>query len=230
MANHTTGNGRDLATVDTWIFDLDNTLYRLGPRLMAEVDGRMRAFVAEFLNVDPDEARRIQKQYFREYGLTLRGLMINHGLDPAAYSAALVELDLSEVAPDPALAAAIDRLKGRKIVYTNAFASHTRRMLDHLGLAGHFAAIHDIEAADYLPKPSDAAFAELVRRHAVDPARAVFVDDVAANLAPAARLGMTTVWVRTDAEWAKGVGAEPHIHHAVDDILAWLEARSGNRG
>lgn len=229
MSRITPGNGRDLAAVDTWIFDLDNTLYRLSPRMMAEVDGRMRAFVAEFLNVDLEEARRIQKQYFREYGLTLRGLMINHGLDPAAYAASLVEVDLADVAPDPALAAAIDRLSGRKIVYTNAFANHTRRMLDHLGLAGRFEAIHDIAAADYLPKPSDDAFAELVRRHGVDPARAVFVDDVAANLAPAARLGMTTVWVRTDADWAKGVGAEPHIHHAIDDVLAWLEAHVPRR-
>jgi putative hydrolase of the HAD superfamily len=226
MTRDPPGTGRDLGAIDTWIFDLDNTLYRLGPRLMAEIDGRMRTFVAEFLNVDHDEARRIQKQYFREYGLTLRGLMLNHGLDPADYAAALVELDLTEVVPDPSLAAAIGRLGGRKIVYTNAFASHTRRMLDHLGLVEHFAAIHDIEAAGYVPKPSDAAFAELVRRHGVEPARAVFVDDVAANLAPAARLGMTTVWVRTDAEWAKGIGAEPHIHHAVDDVLAWLEAQS----
>ena len=221
--------GRDPAAIDTWIFDLDNTLYRLSPRMMSEIDQRMCAFVSGYLNVDHAEARQIQKRYFREYGLTLRGLMINHGLDPAEYAASLHELDISDVVPDPTLAAAIDRLGGRKFVYTNAFSNHTQRMLEHLGLVERFEAIHDIEAANYLPKPSDEAFAELVRRHGIDPARALFVDDVAANLAPAARLGMTTVWVRTDAHWAQGVGAEPHIHHAVDDLLAWLEAKVPGR-
>jgi putative hydrolase of the HAD superfamily len=218
-----------LGAIDTWIFDLDNTLYRLSPRMMAEIDGHMRAFVADYLGVDAEEARRIQKNYFRRYGLTLRGLMIHHGLDPARYAAALVELDLADVVPDPALAAAIHRLPGRKIIYTNAFSNHSRRMLDHLGLAVCFECVHDIEAAGFLPKPSDEAFAELVRRQGIVPERTAFIDDVAANLAPAARLGMTTVWVRTGAEWAVGIAAEPHIHHTVDDLPAWIEARTADR-
>jgi putative hydrolase of the HAD superfamily len=226
MTADATGNGRNLAEIDTWIFDLDNTLYRLSPRMMTELDHRMCAFVSDFLKVDHDEARLIQKRYFREYGLTLRGLMINHGLDPEEYATSLHQLDISDVVPDPTLAHAIARLRGRKFVYTNAFSNHTQRMLEHLGLVEHFEAIHDIEAANYLPKPSDEAFAHLVARHGIEPARALFVDDVAANLAPAARLGMTTVWVRTKAHWAEGVGAESYIHHAVDDLLAWLEANA----
>jgi putative hydrolase of the HAD superfamily len=220
---------RDLAAIDTWIFDLDNTLYRLSPRMMAEIDGRMRAFVAEFLGVDLEEARRVQKDYFRRYGLTLRGLMVNHGLDPARYAASLVELDLSDVIPDPVLTSAITRLPGRKIIYTNAFSDHTRRMLEHLRLTVCFDCVHDIEAAGYLPKPSDEAFAELVRRQGIAPERTVFVDDVSANLAPAARLGMTTVWVRTGAEWAKDVAPGQHIHHTVDDLRAWIAARTADR-
>lgn len=227
MSRHRSSNsaasGRSgLDDAETWIFDLDNTLYSASERLSAQTNRLLGTFVSEFLGVDLEEARRIQKAYFREYGLTLRGLMVNHGLDPSVYSAHMMQADLSDIEPDPALADAIARLEGRKVVYTNAFTRHAEEVLARLGMDGHFEAVHDIEAADYVAKPAADAYRELCRRHGIDARRAVMIDDIARNLEPAADLGMTTVWFQTGAEWARGVDRADYIHHVTDDIAAWI--------
>jgi putative hydrolase of the HAD superfamily len=187
-----------------------------------EIDRRMGTFVADFLGVDADEARRIQKSYFREFGLTLRGLMVRHGLDPEVYRSHMAALDLSHIRPDEALAEAVAALEGRKIIFTNAFACHAEAVLEMIAMADHFEVIHDIEAACYRPKPDVEAYHDLCARYDVDPSRAVMLDDIPHNLEPAARIGMTTVWVRTDAAWARDVAPGPHIHHATDALAAWL--------
>jgi len=209
--------------VESWVFDLDNTLYPVTPKLLAHIDAHMGSFVARFLNVDADEARHIQKSYFRKYGLTLRGLMIHHGLDPVRYFDEMTPMDLDEVAPNPTLTAALRRLNGRKLVYTNASARHAEMVLERLGMDGVFEAVFDIAAADWIPKPAIDGYRALCGKHAVDPARAAMIDDIARNLEPAASLGMTTVWMKTDAEWAQGVAPEAHIHHVTGDLLGWLE-------
>lgn len=212
----------DLARVEDWVFDLDNTLYRVSARLHAAIDAELRGFVAEFLGVDEREAHAIQKRYFREHGLTLRGLMVNHGLDPSVFFAKMRAVDLAEIEPDARLVEAIAALPGRKFVYTNAPAGHAGAVLGRLGLDSHFAAVHDIIAAEFVPKPNISAYRALCDRHAIEPARAAMVDDVVANLAPAAELGMTTVWMKTDASWAQGVTPGPHVHHVVEDLADWL--------
>jgi len=209
--------------VDTWVFDLDNTLYPVTEALLAHIDEHMGNFVANFLNVDADEARRIQKAYFRKYGLTLRGLMIHHGLDPVRYYDEMTPMDLSEVTPNPALGEAIGRLRGRKIIYTNASAGHARMVLDHLGIGRGFEAIYDIAAAGYLPKPAIESYRALCDLHDIDPSAAAMIDDIARNLEPAARLGMTTVWMKTGAEWSRETTIDGHIHHVTGDIMAWVE-------
>ena len=218
----TTAPGR-LNDVETWIFDLDNTLYPITEKLLGDLDRHMGRFIADFLNVDRDEARRVQKTYFRQYGLTMRGLMIHHGLDPARYFDQMQPMDLEDIDPDPALAAAIRRLDGRKIIYTNASIRHATMVLERLGMAAAFDAIFDIAAADYVPKPSLDAYRALCRIHGIAPGRAVMIDDIARNLVPAAEIGMTTVWLKTGAEWARSVADTGHIHHATSDLLAWLE-------
>ena len=216
--------------VETWVFDLDNTLYPVGPDMHAQIDELLGSFVAGFLSVDRAEARRIQKDYFGRYGLTLRGLMLHHGLEPQVYAAHMMQTDLSGIAPDPVLADRIARLPGRKIVHSNAFAAHVETVLGMLGLTDHFEAVHDIEAAGYVPKPVDDAYRELCRRHRIDAGRAVMIDDIARNLEPAARMGMTTVWKKTDAAWAREAGIEEHIHHVTEDVAGWLGELLGAPG
>ena len=209
--------------IDTWVFDLDNTLYSVTPEMSLQINQLMSSFISGFLDVDSEEARRIQKSYFRQYGLTVRGLILNHALDPQDYMAHMSQMDLSQIGPDPRLARAIERLDGRKVIYTNAFGSHTEIVLDRLGMTEHFDAIHDIETADFLPKPHIDAYHDLCRRHEIDPTRSVMVEDTPHNLVPAAEIGMTTVWIRTGMDWAQGGDGADYIHHVVEDLASWLE-------
>ncbi len=217
----------DLSEVETWIFDLDNTLYSVSPEMHGELDELLGSFVSEFLGVDRIEARRIQKAYFHEFGLTLCGLIEYHDLDPEVYFAHMTRADLSGIGPDPALVEAIGALDGRKVVYSNAPSFHVRQVLERIGLTPLIDAVHDIEAAGFTPKPARAAYVELCRRHDIDPARAVMIDDIARNLEPAAEIGMTTVWKKTDAEWAVDVEIAGYVDHVTDDLLGWLRALPG---
>jgi putative hydrolase of the HAD superfamily len=217
----------DFAQIQTWVFDLDNTLYPVTEKLLAQIDKHMGSFVANFLNVDAIEARRIQKSYFRKYGLTLRGLMLHHGLDPVRYYDEMTPMDLTQIDPHPVLANALRKLQGRKVIYTNASAHHAEMVLDRLGMSDVFDGIYDITAAEYIPKPAIESYRVLCEQHKIDPTRAAMVDDIARNLEPAAALGMKTVWMRTGAEWAQDVEPEPYIDHIIGDILHWVQGIAG---
>jgi len=210
--------------VETWIFDLDNTLYPASCNLFSQVDARMSAFIQDLLSLEPGAARRVQKQYFREHGTTLRGLMDHHEVDPEAFLDYVHDIDFSVIPQAPDLEAALARLAGRKLVFTNATVPYAERVLARLGITHHIEAIFDIVAADYRPKPEPACYRRLIEEHAIDPARAVLVEDVARNLAPAAALGMTTVWVRTASQWGQEGSNDDYVHHIIDDLADWLIA------
>jgi putative hydrolase of the HAD superfamily len=214
--------GRSLCEIETWIFDLDNTLYPASCRLFDQIHARMTQFIALRLGLSCEDALRVQKAYFREHGTTLRGLMTVNGVDPDEFLEFVHAVDLACVPPDPALAAALRRLPGRKIVHTNGSLRHAERLLEHLGIAEAFCGIVDIAAAGFEPKPALAGYHELVRRFAVAPARALMLDDIARNLAPAAALGMTTAWVRHAAEWAAADAAGDHLDYVVDNLADFL--------
>jgi putative hydrolase of the HAD superfamily len=211
-----------LRHIDCWIFDLDNSLYPASANLFALIDVRMSEFIQDLLGCGHDEARRMQKHYFREHGTTLAGLMAAHGVDPHDFLGFVHDVDLARLSADPALVAALDRLPGRKFVFTNGDEAYARRVLDKLGLANAFDGLHDIHAMAYRPKPDPRAYAAMCELYAIDPERALFVEDMARNLAPAKALGMTTVWVDNGSEQA-GHGADPaFIDYRVEDIGAWL--------
>jgi len=214
--------GRPLAEIETWIFDLDNTLYPVSCRLFDQIHARMTRFVADRLELTPEAALAVQKTYFREHGTTLRGLMTVDRIDPDDFLAFVHEVDLSCVPRNSVLVAALSALPGRKIVHTNGSRSHAERVLDHLGIAGLFCGIVDIAAADYEPKPALAGYHELLRRHQVAPATALMIEDMAKNLVPAAAMGMTTAWVRNPVDWAAVGSGGDHIHHVVDDLGRFL--------
>lgn len=209
--------------VETWIFDLDNTLYPPTPEASDENNRMLRTFIAGFLGVAEDEAHRLQKQYFQEFGLTLRGLMVHHGLDPVDYFEHMLQSDLTHIEPNPALAGALAALDGRRVIHTNACDRHVERVLERVGLTGMFEIVHDIVAAEYRAKPDAESYTALCRNHGIDASRAVMIDDLKHNLAPAAALGMTTVWLRNTPP-ADGAEEppEPHIHHVTDDLVGWL--------
>jgi putative hydrolase of the HAD superfamily len=215
-------SGRSFAEIDTWIFDLDNTLYPVSCRLFDQIHDRMTRFIADRMALTLEAALAVQKTYFREHGTTLRGLMTVDRIDPEDFLAFVHEVDLSCVPRDPVLAEALSALPGRKIVHTNGSRRHAERVLDHLGIAKLFCGIVDIVAAGYEPKPALAGYHVLMRRHGVSPPTALMIEDMARNLVPAAALGMTTVWVHNPADWA-ATGAEGHhVHHVVEDLGRFL--------
>ncbi len=211
-----------LARTETWVFDLDNTLYPAACNLFAEVDVRIGRYIADLLSISAEDARVVQKHYFREYGTSLRGLMMHHSIDPLDYLDYVHDIDVTRVSPSPDLAEALDTLPGRKLIFTNGSSAHAERVMNRLGVADRFEAVFDIIEAEYLPKPEPAVYAALVGRHAIDPRRAVMVEDIARNLVPAAALGMTTAWVCGDSHWGNEGAEGDHVHHVVDDLVGWL--------
>lgn len=211
-----------LRSATDWIFDLDNTLYPPECNLFKQVDLRMGEFISELLQIPYAEAYELQKGYFKEYGTTLRGLMIHHSIKPQDFLGHVHNIDYSPVPADPALDAALTRLPGRKLIFTNGTVSHAKAVLKRLGIAGHFDGIFDIVAADYIPKPDAAPYHKMITAHGIDPARAVMVEDIAKNLEVPAALGMRTVWIKTDHSWSGDGASAQFIHHQTENLTQWL--------
>lgn len=224
MSEHEPTANAALAHVETWIFDLDNTLYPARCRLFDQVDQRIGAFIADFLGVDRIEARRIQKAYFRSHDTTLNGLMADHDVDPEVFLEYVHDIDISSVARSEPLDAALEKISGRKLLFTNASAAHARKVMTRLGVERHFEGIFDIAAADYVPKPRPESYLRLIERHSIEPRKTVIIDDISHNLRPAAALGMVTVWVRTEEPWAQPENGADYLDHVADDLVSWLQA------
>jgi putative hydrolase of the HAD superfamily len=212
--------------ITTWIFDLDNTLYPARANLFAAIDRKMTAYVARTLGIAEPEAFRVQKDYFHRHGTTLAGLMADHGVDAHHFLADVHDIEMDVLDQDAPLAAAIARLPGRKLVFTNGDTPYALKVLDRLGLGGSFEAIHDIHAMGLVPKPHPSAYAGLCAALAIDPTTALFAEDMARNLAPAKQLGMTTLWVDNGSEQGGSEqGPEPardFIDFTVRDLGSWL--------
>lgn len=217
----------ELRHIDCWIFDLDNSLYPASANLFELIDIRMGQYIQRLLACEPEEARRVQKRHFHEHGTTLAGLMATHGVDPHDFLSFVHDIDLARISADPALVEAIDRLPGRKFVFTNGDAAYASRVLDKLGLANLWDGLHDIHAMEYVPKPNPAAYAAMCQRWQVDPARALFVEDLARNLEPAKALGMTTVWVDNGSEQVGTNGLPAYVDYRTNDVGEWLTQMLG---
>jgi putative hydrolase of the HAD superfamily len=212
------------ADAQCWIFDLDNTLYPASCRLFDQVERRIGEYVQQLLKLEPEPARALQKQYFRDHQTTLNGLMIHHKIDPAEFLEFVHRIDVSGVAVDERLDQALARLPGRKLIYTNGSMRHAENVMARLGVARHFEGVFDIAEAAFIPKPDITAYRALVARHGFDPNTAIMLDDMPRNLAPAAELGMTTVWVKTDVAWAQPSEQTAYIHHVAENLAEWLHA------
>lgn len=220
---NTTTSGLDPSQISCWVFDLDNTLYPQASNLFARVSRRMTGFIEAEFSLPEDDARALQKRLFLEYGTTMRGLMVEHDMDPIRFLDHVHDIDVSDMAPDPRLAALIERLPGRRVIFTNGSVPHADRITRQLGIDHLFEGTFDIVAADFIPKPDPRPYHEMIARFDFDPSRAVMVEDMAKNLKPAAELGMTTVWLRHDLEWSSDGATGGHVHHEISDLTAWLE-------
>jgi putative hydrolase of the HAD superfamily len=215
--------------VETWVFDLDNTLYPHHVNLWHQVDERMRDYIVDFLKISREEAFRLQKDYYRRYGTTMRGLMEEHGLQPDEFLEIVHQIDHSPLMPNPALGAAIAELPGRKLILTNGTRAHADAVMRRLEIAEHFDDIFDIKAADLEPKPRPQVYERFLARHDVDPKRAAIFEDLARNLEVPHALGMITVLVVPKGagvvlreEWELAGRDAPHVDHVTDDLADFL--------
>ena len=212
--------GADLRRIDTWLFDLDNTLYPLESGLAARMSPRITDFVETLTGLPRVDALALQKRYLADHGLTLKGLIDHHGVDPDVYHATFHDVPLDCLTADPALRAALLRLPGRRLIFTNSDSIHTDRVVEALGLTGLFEAVFHIASADFVPKPAPDAFARIVAAHAITPATTAFFEDAEHNLKPAFDLGMTTVLVGTHA----AASHAPFVHHRTETLAPFLAA------
>jgi putative hydrolase of the HAD superfamily len=227
---------RAFGQVDTWVFDLDNTLYPHHVNLWQQVDARIRDYIADFLKIAHADAFRLQKDYYKRYGTTLRGMMNEHGMKPDDFLDYVHQIDYSPLEPNAALGAQIEKLPGRKLILTNGTTGHTAAVLARLGLANHFDDVFDIVAAELEPKPSPATYARFLKAHAVDAARAAMFEDLARNLEVPHALGMTTVLVVPAGarevlreDWELAGRDAPHVDHVTDDLAGFLQAIAAAR-
>ena len=210
------------AHIRNWIFDLDNCLYPASAGLFELIDQRMGAYIQRLLDCDPIEARRVQKHHFHTHGTTLAGLIKEHGVDPNHFLGDVHAIPLDRIQCDESLASSLERLPGRKFVFTNGDATYARRVLDAIGVSESFDDLHDIHASNYRPKPDPHGYALLCERFGIDPAEALLADDMAANLKPAKALGMTTIWVDNGSE--RGThGHGDFIDYRIHSVSEWLE-------
>ncbi len=204
------------AHVDTWVFDLDNTLYPPSADLFGQMDARFSAYVARLTGLDHASARKLCVDYWVEYGSTLTGLMAHHDIDPHHFLADVHDIDISHLEEDAVLLSAINRLSGRKIVFTNGSQNHAKRVLAARGLTRAFDAVYGVEHADFKPKPNHDAFSRVFAKDGVTPTVAAMFEDEARNLAVPHALGMRTVHVHTDPD------GSDHIHHHTDHLADFL--------
>jgi putative hydrolase of the HAD superfamily len=220
---------RGFANIETWVFDLDNTLYPHHLNLWQQVDERIRDYIVGFLKISREEAFRVQKDYYRRYGTSMRGLMEEHGLQPDEFLELVHQIDHSPIEPNPALGDAIAKLPGRKLILTNGTRSHADAVMRRLGIGHHFEDVFDIRAAELEPKPRPRVYERFLERHNVDPARTAMFEDLARNLEVPHALGMTTVLVVPQGarvvlreDWELAGRDAPHVDHVTDDLAGFL--------
>jgi putative hydrolase of the HAD superfamily len=202
--------------IDTWVFDLDHTLYPPSARLFDQIEVKMTQYVMDALNVDHARADHLRQHYWATYGTTLTGLMREHDVDPAPYLTHVHDIDFSVLAPAPDLATKIKALNGRRIVYTNGCVPYAKNVLHARGLTGLFDAIYGVEDAGFLPKPEQQAFETIFEKDGIDPSTAAMFEDDPRNLMAPHAMGMRTVHVADDPVTAS------HIHHHTSDLTAFL--------
>jgi putative hydrolase of the HAD superfamily len=225
---------RSLAHVTDWVFDLDNTLYPRECNLFAQIDLLISHYMVGVTQLPYDEARALQKSYYRDYGTTLNGLMQRHSVDPDHFLSTVHAIDYSPVQQHPDLVDAIRALPGRKFILTNGDVGHARSVLGKLGQADDlFEDIFDIRAMGFRPKPLPEAYEAFFSMHGIDARRAAMFDDLEKNLKVPHDTGMVTVQVvagegfahdQVEAWEIERTGAE-HVHHVTADLAGFLRKR-----
>ena len=182
-----------------WIFDLDNTMYDINLGLFKKISNRITDFIMSKYSLDIDQAKKIQKEYYLKYGLTLRGLIVEKNLEPDEFLDYVHDVEHPELKKNDQLISKIRILEGKKIIFTNATSKHAKKILNILELEHDFDQIIDIKDLEYIPKPDKRSYNKLLEclnlnKENLD--KTIFFEDTVKNLIPAKELGITTVWMK----------------------------------
>lgn len=182
-----------------WIFDLDNTMYDINLGLFKKISNRITDFIMSKYSLDIDQAKKIQKEYYLKYGLTLRGLIVEKKLEPEEFLDYVHDVEHPELKKNDQLISKIRILEGKKIIFTNATSKHAKKILNILELEHDFDQIIDIKDLEYIPKPDKRSYKKLLEclnlnKENLD--KTIFFEDTVKNLIPAKELGITTVWMK----------------------------------
>jgi len=214
---------KELKNIKYWLFDLDNTLYSGATKVFEQVDRKMSDFISSKLKISREEARKIQKNYFIEYNTTLNGMIKNHKIDANEFLEFVHDVDLSFLKEDKQLDKEIEKIKGKKIIFTNGSRAHALNVTKRLGIQRHFDDIFDIVSADFIPKPSLETYKKIIEKYKIEPQYSIFIEDIARNLKPAYELGMKTVWIENDEPWAAEFSDSDFINYKTNKLSSFLK-------
>ena len=214
---------KSLKSIKYWLFDLDNTLYSGKTKVFGQVNKRMSKYISEKLNVKIEEAKEIQKSYFYQYNTTLNGMIKNHNINANEFLDYVHDINVDFLRKDVQLCRELEKLNGKKIIFTNGSRNHAINITKRIGVEQYFDDIFDITDADFIPKPSIEPYKKLVEKHKIDPKLSVFIEDIARNLKPAYEMGMKTVWIENDEPWAKKYSDSEFINYKTNNLAEFLK-------
>ena len=220
---------KDLSKIKFWLFDLDNTLYDGATKVFDQVDKKMSKFISEKLNVSLEEARKIQKSYFQEYNTTLNGMIKNHKIDADEFLEFVHDVDLEFLKKDEPLKTEIEKLKGKKIIFTNGSKAHASNVTSRIGIEQLFDGVFDIVDSDFYPKPSLEPYKKIIENYKIVPEYCIFFEDIARNLKPAYELGMKTVWIENNEPWAAKYSDEEFVNYKTGSLTKFLKEINEHR-
>jgi len=214
---------KSFKSIKYWIFDLDNTLYSGKTKVFEQVDKKMSKYISNKLNITVEEAKKIQKNYFHEYNTTLNGMIKNHKIDPDEFLEYVHDIDIDLLEKDLELVKEMERLEGKKIIFTNGSRKHAINVTKRIGIDQCFDGIFDIVDSDFVPKPLIEPYKKLVEKHKIDPKLSVLVEDIARNLKPAYEMGMKTVWIENDEPWASKFSDSNFVNYKTNNLSDFLK-------
>ena len=220
---------KDLSKIKFWLFDLDNTLYSGDTKVFDQVDKKMSKFISEKLKVSLEEAKKIQKNYFHEYNTTLNGMIKNHDIDANEFLEFVHDVDLDFLKKDEPLKKEIEKLKGKKIIFTNGSRAHASNVTSRIGIEQLFDGVFDIVDSDFYPKPSLEPYKKIIENYKIVPEYCIFFEDIARNLKPAYELGMKTVWIENNEPWAAKYSDEEFVNYKTGSLTKFLKEINEHR-
>jgi len=214
---------KELKKIKYWLFDLDNTLYSGDTKVFDQVDKKMSKFISEKLKISEEEAKKIQKNYFHEYNTTLNGMIKNHDIDANEFLEFVHDVNLDFLKKDEFLGNQINKLNGKKIIFTNGSKAHAANVTGKIGIDKLFDGVFDIVDSDFYPKPSMEPYKKIIENYNIEPEYCIFFEDIARNLKPAHELGMKTVWIENDEPWAAKYSDSEFINYKTKNLANFLK-------